>query len=192
MPGFTPLKEPWQISFILNNNNPEKLAPLHLLIKKAYQNAITFGYFFTQESLACSADVFPLELLHISKRNEVLLGEPPLSAFTPDRKALRLQCERELRGLLVHLRREFVYMEQGHTRMDFFFAAEARLLPILYGVYFLLHNIYPENHETVFEEFPKLRLEPPARDEAIVNERVNQYLLTITQIINNIDSMEIQ
>jgi hypothetical protein len=114
MPGFTPLKEPWQISFILNNNNPEKLAPLHLLIKKAYQNAITFGYFFTQESLACSADVFPLELLHISKRNEVLLGEPPLSAFTPDRKALRLQCERELRGLLVHLRREFVYMDRPY------------------------------------------------------------------------------
>jgi len=192
MAGFSPIKEPWQISFILKEDSPEKISGLKLLVKKATQQGITFGYFFTRESLTHSADVFPLELLHIAKRNEVLFGEQPLANYTPNHNALRLECERELRGILIHLRREFVYMQQGHTQMDFFFLAEAQLMPILYGVYFLLHNTYPETHEAIFAEYPQLRIEPPTREEEVINERANKYILTITQIINTIDSMEIQ
>ena len=192
MPGFNPFKENWEMSFILKDNSPESLEPLQGLLKSAAKTGVSFGFFFTKESIEQSKDAFPLEFLHIANRHACILGEDPLPNFTIDLQALRLQCERELRGQLIQLRRHFVYMKQGKTLLDFFLDAERQVLPLFYGVYFLNHKSYPESHEVVYEEYPFLKIQPPTRDEKEVTKRAHDYIFALTKTVNTIDSMEIQ
>lgn len=191
MPGFNPFKQDWEMSFILKDNSPESLEPLQGLLKSASKTGVSFGFFFTKEIIEQSKDTFPLEFLHIANRHVCLLGEEPFADFSIDFKALRLQCERELRGQLIQLRRHFVYMKQGHTLIDFFIEAERSVLPLFYGIYYLNNKKYPETHEAVYEEYPFLKIQPPSQDEKIITQRAHDYILALTETVNTIDSMEI-
>lgn len=191
MQGFTPMNTPWLVSFILRKNDPAHLAELQPLVKKAKENGIAFGYFFTKESIAASQDTFPLEFLHISQKHELIAGEEPLAGYVPDKKALRLECERELRGLLVHLRRNFVYMQQGHTKLEFFLSADAHSMPVLYGAEYLLKGVYPQGREDIYTAYPDLRVEPPVGDEKIILDRAERYMNAIERITEIIDTLEV-
>ena len=191
MEGFNPFKDFWLISFTLKDNAPEKIEPLQELIKKATKDKIQFGYFFTENFYTTAEDTFPLEFLHIANRNEVLVGNSrPLSDFLPNKKALRLEIERELRGAFVHLHSLFVYKKINRTSLDFFLEAERRLLPILYGVYYLENAVYPESREIVFEKYPFLKIKAPSLNEKVVSENAANYIVQVQKILKDIDSME--
>ena len=183
MPGFNPFKENWEMSFILKDNSPESLEPLQGLLKSAAKTGVSFGFFFTKESIEQSKDAFPLEFLHIANRHACILGEDPLPNFTIDLQALRLQCERELRGQLIQLRRHFVYMKQGKTLLDFFLDAERQVLPLFYGVYFLNHKSYPESHEVVYEEYPFLKIQPPLEMKKKSQSVLHDYIFALTKLL---------
>lgn len=191
MPGFNAFKEKWEMSFILKDNSPQALQPLQGLLKSAAKTGVFFGFFFTKEGIEQSKDTFPLEFLHMAHRHALLLGEEPVCLFETDLNALRLQCERELRGQLIQLRRRFVYMKEGRTLLDFFLDTEKISLPLFYGIYYLKHRRYPENHDCVYEEYPFLKIAPPTRDEDKVAKRANDYILAVTEIVQIIDTMEI-
>ena len=63
---------------------------------------------FTRETIADSADVFPIELLDLTSRRVVLHGDDPFDGLRVNRDHLRLQCERELREKLMRLREGYV------------------------------------------------------------------------------------
>lgn len=191
MEGFDPFKESWLISFWLKDNSPAKIQPLQDLLRQAEKHKVKFGYFFTDDFFETAADVFPLEFLHISNRNEPIIGEKPLVGFTPDKKALRLQCERELRGILVHLHGQYVYRLRGKTSIDFFLEAERTLLPILYGIRYLETGSYPESRDSVYDVYPFLKIAPPGEQESTVSERAESYILEVEKILNYIDKMEV-
>lgn len=188
---FSPQKEPWLVSFVLKDNSPQALSALQPYLKNAEKIGVSFGYFFTEQDIKTSEDTFPLEYLHIANQHELLDGSFSLTHFIPQKQALRLECERELRGLLVHLHREFIYMHRKKTPLDFFLYAEHELFPILYGVYFLLLGEYPQSKNQVLEAFPKLRLDAPTRDPEEMIRRTNNYILAITEIIGHIDTLEV-
>lgn len=176
MEGFSALDSPWTVSFILKDNSPAVLAKAHELTKQAKRENIQFGYFFTPTELLKSLDTFPLEYLHIANRSAALCGIQPLAGFVPERAKLRLQCERELRGILVHLREGFVNTKAGKALDKMMNEAIKDILPVLYGVYFLETGTYPESHQQVFERHPELK---------------NENLITaIEGIVNKVDSME--
>ena len=176
MEGFDALKSPWTASFILKDNSPAQIANIQPLIKQAKKENIMFCYFFNPTEIARSLDTFPLEYLHIANRNAPLCGIQPLAGYIPQRECLRLQCERELRGILVHLRKEFVNAPSGRAKDEFFRSLQEDTFPILYGVYYLETGSYPENHKQILERYPSL-------DCA-------DFIETITGIIDKVDSME--
>lgn len=55
-----------------------------------------------------SRDTFPVELFNISSAYEVLRGIDPFEGLVLDRGHMRLQIERELKGMLLHLRQGFL------------------------------------------------------------------------------------
>lgn len=191
MEGFNPFKDFWQISFLLKDNSPEKLTPLQDLLRQAEKSRLSFSYYFTPKFFETAGDTFPLELLHISQKNFPILGDAPLQGFHPEAAALRLQCERELRGLIIRLRGKFVYRLRHRTSLDFFLEAERSLLPILYGVYFLENSVYPVSKDVIREAYPFLQLPPPGQKEDIVSERANNYIQNVEKILNHVDSMEV-
>ena len=61
----------------------------------------------------------------------------------------------------------------------------------MYGVYYLIHKVYPENHQQIFDSYPALKIPTNSRDEEVFLKSVNNYINTITEIVNSVDIMEI-
>lgn len=190
MEGHDAFNDPWTVSFILRDNSAEKLVKLQELLPKAQKENIQFLYFFTQDEIKASEDVFPLEFLHLANRNQVIAGSEPFCNYNPDLDCLRLECERELRGLMIHLRQAYIYINEDRNPQSFFVKASSSILPIMYGVYYLSQRAYPENHEQIFGRFPALRAPVSTKDKVQFLKNVNNYIDGVTQIINMVDSMK--
>jgi len=65
-------------------------------------------YFMTQTYINASTDSFPIEFLNMRFSYQVLFGENVLKDFKIRNSDLRLQCEHELKGKLLHLRQGVV------------------------------------------------------------------------------------
>ena len=191
MEGFSALESPWTISFILKSNSVEDLIPLQKLTSKAKYDNIQFNHVFSRFEIKSSQDVFPLEFLHIKSKNVTLCGEAPLADFSPNLAELRMECERELRGLLVHLRRAFLYIKEDRNPQEIFVRSTPTLLPLLYGVYFLATGNYPESHEQVYSMFPDVRIPEMSKDNNVIQNNVNKYIEAVTTIANQVDAMKV-
>lgn len=191
MEGFDAMEKPWTISFILRDNSSQSIDALKAILSKATRENLEFRYFFTLKEIQTSEDVFPLEFLHISNRNEVLEGQSPLPGYKPHRESLRLECERELRGFMIHLRKAYLYLKEERNPLGFFVRANDTLLPVMYGVYFLKHGTYPENHQQIFDEYPALKSPTSSRDEKLFLASIENYINTVTEVINFVDTMEV-
>lgn len=191
MEGFSALESPWTISFILKSNSVEDMLPLQKLTQKAKYENIQFNHVFSRFEIKASQDVFPLEFLHIKSKNVTLCGETPLADFTPNLAELRMECERELRGLLVHLRRAFLYIKEDRNPQGIFVRSATTLLPLLYGVYYLSTGRYPESHEQVYTMFPDVRIPEMSKDNNVVLNNVNKYIEAVTTIVNSVDAMKV-
>ena len=191
MEGFSALESPWTVSFILKSNSAQDLLPLQKLTSKAKHENIVFNHVFSRFEIKTSQDVFPLEFLHIKSKNVTLCGETPLADFSPNLAELRIECERELRGLLVHLRRAFLYLKEDRNPHGIYVRSTTTLLPLLYGVYYLSTGNYPENHEQVYEMFPGVRIPNMTNDKNVLLNDVNKYIGAVTAIVNQVDAMKV-
>ncbi len=191
MEGFSALESPWTISFILKSNSVEDLVPLQKLTQKAKHENIVFNHIFSRFEIKSSQDVFPLEFLHIKSKNVTLCGKTPLADFSPNLAELRMECERELRGLLVHLRQFFLYLKEYRNPHEIYVRSTITLLPLLYGVYYLSTGNYPENHEQVYEMFPGVRIPNMTKDNDVIVANINKYIEAVTTIVNQVDAMKV-
>ena len=191
MEGYSALESPWTVSFILKSNSAEDLLPLQKLTAKAKHENIEFNHEFSRYEIKTSQDVFPLEFLHIKSKNATLCGETPLADFSPNLAELRMECERELRGLLVHLRRAFLYLKEDRNPHGIYVRSATTLLPLLYGVYYLSTGNYPENHEQVYEMFTGVRIPKMSKDNDVIVANINKYIEAVTAIVNFVDSMKV-
>jgi len=83
------------------------LAFLRKLAKEAVglgKRHVAAPLIMTPAYIAASLDSFPLELLEIHQKHETVLGEDHFAAIEPRPKHVRLQCERELKRILIRLR----------------------------------------------------------------------------------------
>lgn len=63
---------------------------------------------FERGHVKSSLDTFPIEFSDMKQRHIVLYGADPLDGAVIEKKNLRYQCERELKSMLVNLRRGFL------------------------------------------------------------------------------------
>jgi hypothetical protein len=71
--------------------------------------------FMTEEDILSSLDSYPVEFLNIKANHILVYGEDILSRISFKAYPLRLQCERELKGKIFHLRSGFLETE-GQTK----------------------------------------------------------------------------
>ena len=148
MERFSPLQSPWNISFILRSNSAESLKPLQDLAERAMRSNISFGYTFTANEIITLWHAFPLEFLHIAYKNEVISGAVPIAQGAVPRNELQKECLAELRGFLIQMRHQMTTPKFNFSKTAK--AWEKKLLPILYGIYFLLTDSYPVNSDQVY------------------------------------------
>jgi predicted nucleotidyltransferase len=97
--------------------------------------------FMTRTFLEGSRDAYPIEFLNMKRRYIVVSGPDVLAGLTFDRRHIRLQLERELRGKLLHLRSGYLATEGDTRKIRDLIAASLNAFISLFSAMLYLKNI---------------------------------------------------
>ncbi|MCD6413291.1 MAG: hypothetical protein J7L54_04020 [Elusimicrobia bacterium] len=87
--------------------DPPDLKTARRICKNLKRKDVSF-LFLTERHIDTSADSYPLELLDIQQRHRLLLGENIFENLEFKNEDIRLQCERQIKGLRIHLYRIYI------------------------------------------------------------------------------------
>ncbi|MBN2031538.1 nucleotidyltransferase domain-containing protein [bacterium] len=112
---YMPKKSDINFLVVLTEKGIAQIEAVQKYIDRWKKRSIGIPLFLTKVYIKNSLDSFPIEFLNMKSAYEVVFGEDVLKDLTINRKDLRLQCERELKGKLLLLRQEFV-MTRGKSK----------------------------------------------------------------------------
>jgi len=111
---YAPKKSDVNILVVLDEAGIQDLKPAQSKISVWRKQSLQ-PLFLTESYIERSLDSFPIEFLNMKSAYHLLKGKDVLHALEFDRRDLRLQCERELKGDLLHLRQGFI-MTRGRKK----------------------------------------------------------------------------
>ena len=101
---------------VVEDNTPSELARCSKYMKKWRKQLIVTPLFLDTDYIAQSLDTFPLEFMDMQSAYHVVFGEDVLENLGFEKSDVRSQCERELKGKLLHLRAEYLSI-RGETKL---------------------------------------------------------------------------
>jgi predicted nucleotidyltransferase len=116
---------------VLKNSEIGVLGRSFGVTRKWENRRVTVPFFMTSEYIESSLDTYPIEFIDMRSNYKVLFGEDVLARLDIKKEHLRLQCERELKGIALHLRREYV-RTNGNSKVlrSLLTASVKTLLPV--------------------------------------------------------------
>ena len=198
-PQFVPGVAPWEVSLFVKELDSDTIPDLSAVLKPFSKAGAELHYLFTPDMVKRAEDTYPLEFLNYSRRHLLLCGTLPIANFEPLRPWLRLQCERELRGLLIHLHREVAL--RGNSDKDLrtlLRIAPARFVPIFHGAIWLVKGEYPQSISECLRliaehwnlESLLTRLVSLPKDSKELRTLAGDYILGMQKILQTIDQLE--
>ena len=98
----------WNLILVLRDLSPDSLESIAAPLARWRKQRQPMPRLFSPETIAESADVFPVEFLDLKRSRVVVHGEDPFAEIEVHRDHLRLQCERELREKMMRLREGYI------------------------------------------------------------------------------------
>ena len=129
---YIPKKSDINFLILLTENGIDHLSKAFKAVLTWHKKRVHTPLFLTADYIKSSLDVFPIEFLNLQAHYKVIYGEDVLKNFTLDKKFLRLQCERELKGKLLQLRHHF--LETGGSKGEIE-KLIARSVPTFYSIF---------------------------------------------------------
>ena len=105
---YIPGKSDINFLILLSDEGIDRLSRAFGLVAKWHKRMVATPLFMTRAHIASSLDTFPIEFLNLKACYRVVYGEDVLKELTIAREYLRLQCERDLKGKLIQLRKSFL------------------------------------------------------------------------------------
>jgi predicted nucleotidyltransferase len=93
---------------ILTDEALDSLSRAMPLVAKWHKSRVSAPLFLSKTYIASSLDSFPIEFLNFKIAHRLIYGEDVLKDLAFDRRLVRIQCERELKGKLLQLRQNFL------------------------------------------------------------------------------------
>jgi hypothetical protein len=93
---------------VLGRQTLASLNAIALLAKPMRRKKISSPLLMTQSYIERSQDVFGVEFLDFRLAHETIMGADPFASLEFDKKDVRLQCERELKAMLIRLRQGYI------------------------------------------------------------------------------------
>lgn len=132
----------------------EDLKSANKFIEKLYKKTKTLPIFMDKDEWFDSCDVFAIEYSDIKERNKILYGEDLISSLSVDRHDLRLQCEREVKNLLVRLRQGYLLKANDKNALKGLIKASSKTFIVIFRTILKLNNEkVPHKHKNVIEKF---------------------------------------
>ncbi len=123
---------------VLERHSTPSLSFLAALARSLRRRGLAAPLLVTPSYIDRSRDVFGIEFLDFQLVHETILGDDPFAPLRFDKHHVRLQCERELKALLVKMQQG--YIEAGGDRRyvrDEVIAATKELAPLLRAMLWL-------------------------------------------------------
>lgn len=95
------------------------------------KRGVSLPFFLTPADLEHSRDSFPVEFLEMKRTGRLMAGQDLLSGLTIAAEHLRLQCEREIKGKILQLRRAYLERAGRVRELDFLFQESAKSFLVL-------------------------------------------------------------
>ncbi len=108
---YIPKKSDINFMVILSENGINNLGKAMPVVSKWHKRRVSTPLFLTKTYIESSLDTFPIEFLNFKIAYRLVYGEDVLGALAFDKKFVRLQAERELKGKLLQLRENFLETE---------------------------------------------------------------------------------
>ena len=105
---FQPGKSDINFMIVLTEDGIEHLDRAFDLVSKWRKKGVAVPLFLTEEYVKTSLDVFPMEYLSFRNNHIQVFGKVILKDLEFNPEFLRLQCEREIKGKLLLLRKAFI------------------------------------------------------------------------------------
>ncbi|MEE2638444.1 MAG: nucleotidyltransferase domain-containing protein [Acidobacteriota bacterium] len=139
---------------VLDELTPERLEQASPALTRWESRRQPLPRLFTLDALADSADVFPIELLDLKARRQVLVGEDPFETLEVHTTHLRLQCERELREKLMRLQEGYVECHASPRQLRRLLTDSYTTFVALFrGCLWLHSDPVPDHNEEVVAQF---------------------------------------
>ncbi|MEJ2627991.1 MAG: hypothetical protein P8078_05505 [bacterium] len=102
----------------LSESGIEKINIVSVKVRSWQGHNISVPLFLTTSYIQESLDSFPVEFFNISQTYQVIQGEDILKDLKFNKKDVRLQCERELKGKLLTLRQGYILTRGKRKKMS--------------------------------------------------------------------------
>jgi hypothetical protein len=93
---------------VLGRQNTESLNAVASLAKPISRKKFSPPLLMTKSYIERSQDVFGVEFLDFKLAHKTIMGDDPFVSLSFDKKDVRLQCERELKAMLIRLRQGYI------------------------------------------------------------------------------------
>ena len=123
---------------VLGKQNTESLNAIASLAKPMSRKKMSPPLLMTQSYIERSRDVFGVEFLDFQLAHETIMGDDPFTALKFDKKDVRLQCERELKAMLIRLRQGYIAAAANKKLVrDILISTAKGMLPLLRAMLWL-------------------------------------------------------
>lgn len=188
----------------LSDSGMQRLKQAFSLIPKWRKKKVTTPLFLTNQYIQTALDSYPIEFLSMKQHHQVVYGEDVLLPIEIQPEPLRLQCERELRGKLIHLRQEYLNTGGKSRRIKHLvrfslptfvsiFSALLHLkqaeIPASKKAIFLSTAKIFELDITVFENVLKLQANKSKFSRKEITKLLEQYMNQIEKLTTTVDQL---
>jgi len=123
---------------VLGRQNLASLSALAALVRPMGRKRISPPLLMTASYIERSRDVFGVEFLDFQLSHRTILGDDPFASLTFEKKDVRLQCERELKAMLIRLRQGYIASSADRKLVrDILISTAKGLEPLLRAILWL-------------------------------------------------------
>ena len=125
---------------VISKQSREILDRMARLLKQSRTRGLGLPLLMTSDYIDRSRDVFGIELLDFQLNHRTLCGEDPFEDLVFEHPHVRLQCERELKAMLIRLRQGYMASYNDHKRMKDIMIATVKGMLSLFRATLWLHD----------------------------------------------------
>ncbi len=189
---------------VLTPGGMDRLEDVMPFIPKWRKWRVAVPRFVTQTYVERSLDSFPIEFLSLKLFHRTVHGEDLLSGLEIKREHLRLQCERELKGKLLHLREGYLVTGGKKKAMEQLIAVSLPTFATVFEALVYLKGEAPPSKRgelfakvselfgldgSVFQDLIAIRSGQKKLDETQLREVCRRYILQVEAAAEMIDQL---
>lgn len=190
---------------VLEKQALNSLKPIASMARPMSRKKISPPLLMTLSYIEHSLDVFGVEFLDFQLTHLTILGDDPFANLKFEKKDVRLQCERELKAMLIRLRQGYI-AAAGNRKLvrDILISTAKGLSPLLRAMLWLKNIERPEVTEQTFRKAAELfsinldsiitaekwRHEKKRLEESQIDKTFESVYSSVEQLAETVDKLE--